>query len=107
MTNDAVLKQLGYSVTDSAMEQLDKVIENTDGYEYVKKHLITMHDQLQSKLSCVALSSSHDYFKIKNLATGDEMVDEVTEMIIHWSEKYKIAIEKVDGKETYYVLGHK
>lgn len=35
------------------------------------------------------------------------MVAEVTEMILHWADKYKIDIEKVKGKETYYVLGYK
>jgi len=29
------------------------------------------------------------------------------DIINHWSEKYKVALEKVDGKNTYYILGHK
>ncbi len=107
MTNDAILKQLGYTVTDSALAQVEKVIKNTHNFEQVEKHLITLHDQLQAHLSCVALSSSKDYFKIKNLAQGDEMIQEVNEMIAHWSEKYKIALEKVSGKATYYVIGYK
>lgn len=107
MTNDAILKQLGYTVTDSAMEQVEKVINNTHSFEYVKKHLITLHDQLQAHLSYVALSSNKDYFKIKNMAQGKEMIDGVNKMITRWSKKYKIEIEKVDNKDTYYVLGHK
>jgi len=107
MTNDAILKQLGYTVTDSAMLQVEKVINNTHNFEQVEKHLITLHDQLQSHLSYVALSSNKDYFKIKNLAQGKEMIAEVNEMIVHWSKKYKIAIEKVAGKDTYYVIGYK
>ena len=35
------------------------------------------------------------------------MIAEVNEMIKHWSEKFKIALEKVAGKDTYYVLGYK
>ena len=107
MTNDAILKQLGYTVTSSALAQVDKVIKNTHNFEQVEKHLITLHDQLQAHLSCVALSSTKDCFKIKNLAQGNEMIEEVNEMITHWSEKYKVAIEKVDGKDTYYVIGYK
>ena len=50
MTNDAILKQLGYTVTDSAMAQVEKVIKNTHGFDYVEKHLITLHDQLKAHL---------------------------------------------------------
>lgn len=107
MRRDAILRQLGYTVTDSAVVQVGKVIDNTHGFDYVEKHLISLHDQLQSHLSYVALSSNKDFFKIKNEAKGVEMIDEVNEMIAHWSEKFKIDIEKVDGKSTYYVLGYK
>jgi len=107
MIKEAILKQLGYTVTDSALKQVEKVINNTRNFEQVEKHLISLHDQLQSHLSCVALSSTKDYFKIKNLAQGDELVRNVNEIIKRWSEKFKIAIEKVDGKDTYYVIGYK
>lgn len=106
MTNDAILMQLDYTVTDSALAQVEKVKQNTNGFDYVEKKLITLHDQLKSHLSYVALSSNKDYFKIKNEATGDEMIAEVAEIITKWSEKFKIDIEKVDGKNTYYVLGY-
>jgi len=107
MTNDAILKQLDYTVTDSALAQVEKVKSNTNGFDYVEKHLITLHDQLKAHLSYVALSSTKDFFKIKNEAKGEEMIAEVNEMIKKWSEKFKIAIEKVSGKDTYYVLGYK
>ena len=107
MTNDAILKQLGYTVTKSALSQVDKVINNTKNFKQVEKHLIALHYQLQSHLSYVALSSNKDYFKIKNEAKGVEMVFEVNEIISHWSQKYKITLEKVDGKDTYYVIGYK
>lgn len=107
MTNDAILTQLDYTVTDSALAQLEKVKANTEGFDYVEKHLISLHDQLKSHLSFVALSSTQDYFKIKNEAKGEEMIAEVNEIIAKWSEKYKIAINKVDGKDTYYVIGYK
>jgi hypothetical protein len=107
MTNDAILKQFGYTATQSAMAQLEKVKNNTNGFDYVEKHLITLHDQLQSHLSYVALSSSKDYFKIKNEALEPAIVKDVNEMILKWSQKYKIEIEKVPNKETYYVLGYK
>jgi len=107
MTNDAILKQLDYTVTDSALEQVEKVKNNTNGFDYVEKHLITLHDQLKAHLSYVALSSNKDFFKIKNEAKGKEMIKEVDQMISKWSAKFKIVIEKVEGRNTYYVIGYK
>ncbi len=107
MTNDAILKQLGYTVTESAMAQVEKVIKNTNNFDQVEKHLISLHHQLQAHLSYVALSSNKDYFKIKNEAKGTAMISEVNEIIARWSDKYKIGIEKVDGRDTYYIIGYK
>ena len=53
----------------------------------------------------MALSSSKDCFKIKNEAQGEEMIKSTNEIIQKWSKKYKIELEKVSGKETYYILG--
>ncbi len=106
MSNDAILKQLDYTVTQSALAQVEKVKNNTHGFDYVEKHLITLHNQLKAHLSYVALSSNKDFFKIKNEAKGDEMIAEVNEIISRWSKKFKIDIEKVPEKNTYYVLGY-
>ena len=107
MQNDAILNQLGYTITKSAQAQVQKVIDNTPGFAHIEKHLIALHDTLKAHLSFVALSSNKDYFKIKNEAMGDEMKNEVNEMIERWSKKYKIDIEKVPHKNTYYVKGYK
>jgi c-di-AMP phosphodiesterase-like protein len=105
MRRDAILKQLGYSVTPNALEQVQRVMDNTKDFDYVEKHMIALNDALKPKLSFVAISSSHDYFKIKNEAESEEMVKIVNEMIENWSKKYKIELEKVPNKETYYILG--
>jgi len=105
MRRDAILRQLGYSVTPNALEQVQRVMENTKDFDYVEKHLISLHDALKPKLSYVAMSSTHDYFKIKNEAGNEEMVKSTNEIISQWSQKYKIAVEKVPNKNTYYVLG--
>jgi hypothetical protein len=107
MHRQAILTQLGYSITPSSEAQLARVISNTSGFEHVEKHLIALHDALKAHHSFVALSSNKDYFKIKNEAIGDAMVEEVNDMIGKWSEKYKITVEKVPGKNTYYVIGYK
>ena len=105
MRRDAILRQLGYSVTPNALEQVQRVMENTKGFDYVEKHLISLHDALKPKLSFVAISSTHDYFKIKNEAGTTEMIKNTNEVINQWSKKYKIAVQKVPNKDTYYVLG--
>ena len=105
MRRDAILRQLGYSITPNAIEQVQRVMDNTKDYDYVEKHLISLHDALKPCLSFVAISSTHDYFKIKNEAVGEEMVQSTKDIIQKWSKKYKIALEKVPNKETYYVLG--
>ncbi|MBN1840527.1 MAG: hypothetical protein JW802_10855 [Campylobacterales bacterium] len=107
MHRQAILTQLGYSVSENTLAQLECVIANTIGFEHVEKHLITLHDALKPYYSFVALSSTKDYFKIKNEAHDTEMVDEVNEMITKWATKYKITLEKVPNKNTYYVIGYK
>ena len=104
---EALLTQLDYTVSPSSRAQLERVVANTAGFEHVEKHLIALHDALKAHHSFVALSSNKDHFKIKNEAHGTEMVDEVNEMIAKWSDKYKITLEKVPNKHTYYVLGYK
>ncbi len=105
MRRDAILRQLGYSVTPNALEQVQRVMENTKDFDYVEKHLISLHDALKPKLSFVSISSTHDYFKIKNEAGTTEMIKNTNEVINQWSKKYKIAVQKVPNKDTYYVLG--
>lgn len=107
MQTEAILTQLGYSVTPNAKAQLERVINNTIGFEHIEKHLISLHDTLKAHHSFVALSSNKEYFKIKNEAVGAEMVDEVNELITKWATKYKITLEKVPNKDTYYVIGYK
>ena len=104
---EAILTQLDYTISPSSRAQVERVIANTAGFEHIEKHLITLHDALKAHHSFVALSSNKEYFKIKNEAQGAEMVDEVNEMIAKWSDKYKITLEKVPNKNTYYILGYK
>jgi len=105
MRRDAILRQLGYTITPNAIEQVGRVINNTKNFDYVEKHLIALNDSLKPLLSFIAISSTHDYFKIKNEAKGEEMINGVSEIIQDWSRKYKIELEKVPNKETYYILG--
>jgi len=103
--NEALLTQLGYTVNAGALAQIDYAIANTPGFEHIDKHLITLHDHLEPHSSFVALSSNRPLFKIKNMATNKEEIGEVNQIIHKWADKFKIRLEKVSGKETFYILG--
>lgn len=101
LTDEALLTQLGYTPTSGTEEKLKLIIQKTKGYEDIKKHLLALHDNLRAHDSFVALSSSHDYFKIKN-----EKASKEADAYIHkWADKYKVNLQKVEGKETYYITG--
>ena len=105
MQYDAILNQLGYSPNEALMEQLERIVNNTPGFDKIEKHLLELHKALQVDEAYVAMSNSNDHFKIKLEATGPERNEEAREKVAHFADKYKVAVEKVAGKETYYVLG--
>lgn len=103
--SEAVLKQLGYAPNEALMEQIGRIEANTPGYKKIQKHILDLHEQLKVDDSFVALSNSHDVFKIKIEAPSDERKAEAMERLNHFTQKYKVALEKVPGKETYYIRG--
>ncbi|MDR1976029.1 MAG: hypothetical protein LBQ18_03460 [Campylobacteraceae bacterium] len=105
ITKEAFLTQLGYSVTDPLLAQLEKVRGNTARFDRISNHIITLNDNLKHYDSFVALSNSHDFLKIKNQANGD-LAASANELINSWAKKYKIELEKVRDKETFYIKGY-
>jgi len=106
LSPEALLTQLDYTPTEQSIEQIKKAIENTKGFENFSKHLISLHDELAHLKGVVALSSSKDVFKIKgSTEISTEIQEEFNELVKHWSEKYKIALEQVGNKPTYYIIG--
>ena len=105
MQRDAMLRQLGYSPNEALVSQMKKVENNTLGYEKIQKHIMDLHDHLRVDGSFVALSNSEDYFKIKVEAPSPEIAEEAHEKIKHFSDKYKVSLNKLPNKETYYILG--
>jgi hypothetical protein len=105
ITKEAFLTQLGYSVTDSLLNQLEKVRSNPAKFDQISRHIITLNDNLKHYDSFIALSNSHDFLKVKN-QSNDRLKDEVNEIINNWAKKYKIELEKVQGKETFYIKGY-
>lgn len=106
MNTEGLLNQFGYTVTPNSVEQIERIVGNTKGFENVERHLIALNDKLKNHLGFVGLSGSKDYFKIKNTSPDKSVRKMVEEMILQWSEKFKITIEKVPNKDTYYVIGY-
>lgn len=105
MTHEAILNQLGYTPNEALSLQLGRIEDKTQGYEKIIKHILDLHEALKTDESYVALSNSNDYFKIKIDATGKISAAEAMEKINHFADKYKVQLQKVDGKPTYYILG--
>ncbi len=106
LTPEALLTQLGYTKTDKSVEQIKKTIANTRGFKNFSKHILALHDELAHLKGFIALSNSKDVFKIKGSPnTSKEIQEEFSELVNRWAKKYKITIEKVANKPTYYILG--
>ena len=105
MQRDAMLTQLGYAPNDALLKQLEKIEDNTAGYEKIKKHIMDLNDHLKVDGSFVALSNSENYFKIKIEAKSPELTQEAHEKVKHFSDKFKVEVNKLDNTETYYIIG--
>ncbi len=105
MQRDAMLTQLGYAPNEALLKQLEKIENNTMGYEKIQKHIMDLHDHLRVDGSFVALSNSEDCFKIKIEASSVELVNEAHEKVKHFSDKFKVIVNKLKNKETYYIVG--
>ena len=105
MQKDAMLTQLGYAPNDALLSQLEKIENNTIGYEKIRKHIMDLHDSLKIDNSFVAMSNSNDYFKIKVEALVPELVEEAHEKIKRFSDKFKVTLNKLENKDTYYIIG--
>jgi len=95
LSNEAMLIQLGYAVSDQSLAQAQRIRENTASFDHLSKHIIALNDHLKHMHAFVAMSNSSDYYKIKNEAPSDALREEAEEEIKKWAQKYKVALEKV------------
>lgn len=100
-----MLTQLGYTPNSALISQLERIQSTTTGYDKIQKHIMDLHDHLKIDGSYVAMSNTNDYFKIKIDAPSKELAQEAHEKVQHFSEKFKIEVDKLDNKETYYIVG--
>ena len=105
MYRDAMLTQLGYKPNEALLTQLKTIEANTPGYEKIQKHIMDLHDHLKVDNAYVALSNSNNYFKIKIESSTPEIAKEAHEKVVHFSGKFKVKVQKVENKETYYIIG--
>lgn len=105
MQRDAMLTQLGYVANNALIEQLQRIEENTVGYEKIQKHIMDLHDHLKVDDAYVAMSNTNDCFKIKIESSSPQMAEEAHEKVQHFSDKFKVTLNKLDNKETYYIVG--
>jgi hypothetical protein len=106
MQNNAMLTQLRYVPNDALVGQLKRIQKNTSGYEKIEKHILDLNDHLKVNNAFVALSNTKDYFKIKVESPTSELAEDAHDKIRRFSDKFKVKIEKLPNKETYYILGH-
>lgn len=106
MTHEAILNQLGYTPNEALSLQLSRIEANTHGYEKIIKHILDLHEILKTDDSYVALSNTNDYFKIKIDAANESSAADALAKINHFTDKYKVELQKVEGKPTYYILGY-
>ncbi|MCB4743281.1 MAG: hypothetical protein LGB07_01575 [Sulfurovum sp.] len=104
---EALLKQLGYPATKQTLEQINRILKNTQGLDRFLPHIPSFLDALVVEKGYIAMSNSEDYLKIKcNEDTSADNLTAFTELVNHWAEKYKLILKKVDNKNTYYIVGH-
>jgi predicted ATP-grasp superfamily ATP-dependent carboligase len=106
LSPEALLSQLGYPTTEHTIEQMKRIIDNTNNFEQFSKHILSLHDNLAHVKGYIAMSNSNDYLKIKQgEEISNEVAEEFTNKVKSWANKYKVKLKKVDNKQTYYILG--
>lgn len=106
LTPEALLSQLGYTKTEPSIRQMKKTISNTNGFNKFSKHMLSLHDQLAHLKGFIALSNSKDVFKIKRSEEVSKEIDEeFTNLVEGWAKRYKVELQKVAKKPTYYIIG--
>jgi len=105
MDAEAILTQLGYVPNDALKKQLKDIQESTPGYAKIEKHIMDLNEHLKVNNAYVALSNTTNHLKIKVDSPTAALAEEAHEKIKHFSEKYKVEVEKLPNKETYYIIG--
>ena len=100
-----ILIQLNYPVNEATTKQLENITQNTDNFYEFAQHLFTLSDDLKAVDAVIALSNSKDYLKLKSNSKIDSEIEKFNEIVNFWANKFKVILQKVDNKNTYYIIG--
>jgi len=103
---EVILSQLGYSKSDSSLQQAEKMISNTNNFDKFSKHIFSLNDHLKKMNAYVGLSNKTDYLKIKcDENDANEILEEFHDEVSHWANKYNVKLQQLDKKPIYYIIG--
>ena len=106
LTPEALLTQLDYPVNTKTLAQIETAIKNTPGFDSFSKHILSLKDNVSHYNGTIALSNSHSFFKIKCEENSSiETIEAFREAVKKWAEKYKVSLQKIANKPTYYIIG--
>lgn len=105
ITSENLLIQLGYPISPATTKQMEEIIVNTNGFDKFSKHLLSLHDDIRYLNGYIAMSNSSKYLKIKTDSSGTEELEAFSNILGKWSKKYKVTLQKVEGKNTFYIIG--
>lgn len=107
VTPEVIVAQLDLGHGESTLNQAKNAIENTKDFDKFAKHILSLNDKLKHMKAYVTLSNSEPYFKIKcdSVNESEQIVNEFTQEVQHFAEKYHVELKKVDNKDVYYILG--
>lgn len=105
ITPENLLIQLGYPTTPAMMVQMREIIGNTKGFDGFSKHILSLHDALKQYGGYIAMSNSSSYLKVKTEHSRAEETKPFVGVLEAWAKKYKVALKKIENKQTFYILG--
>ena len=105
MTAEAVLKQLGYIITEQSLAQMNRIIEHTKGFNDFSKHLLSLGDALAIHKATITMSNSVDSLKIKCHTASADNLFAFDSLVQKWSQKYKVTLQHEKEKNLYYIQG--
>jgi len=105
MNEEGILVALKLGVTDATRAQLRGILSKCDFEPNELEKIVLLNDKLQSFGAFIAMSNSYDYFKIKNESPTVAGKKAVMDIVFEWSDKYRLKLEKVPNKDTYYIIG--
>ncbi|MFA9374283.1 hypothetical protein [Poseidonibacter sp.] len=105
---EVILSQLGYSKSETSLQQAEKMINNTNEFDKFSKHIFALNDHLKKMNAYVGLSNKTDYLKIKcDENDAEAILEEFHDEVSHWANKYNVKLQQLDKKPIYYILGTK